>query len=168
MSKYGLRFDILDSPKDMRSLEDFLMTHRGPYDPAAYEAWVSGKCMPEINAGKRLALGWTQHGGVVADAILVPRSPECVTLKHLRVHPEQWLQGRGMARFLLDQTFHEVIELSEQAGNTTGNVIVDLDTPLGSMAHGFFAAQGFTETGRAALYTPDNPDVLMEKVIQVP
>jgi len=168
MSKYGLRFDIFDGAKDIRSLEDFLMAHRGPYGAEAYEAWVSETCIPEIETGNRLALGWVQRGRVVGDAILVPRTPERITLKHFRVHPEQWLQNRGMAQFLLNQALHEAAELSEQIGNTTGAVVVGLDTLAGGPAEKFFAHHGFIEVGKAALYAPETTDVLMERVVQVP
>lgn len=103
MGKYGLEFDIAETPKDLRSLEDFLVKNPGSYPRESYEQWVQEICMPAITCDDRRVLVWKQVGRVVGDAIIVPRGFNRAALKHFRIAPADWLVHRGMGDFMMRQ-----------------------------------------------------------------
>lgn len=167
MGKYGLEFDIAETPKDLRSLEDFLIKNRGSYFREPYEQWVQEKCMPAIAGDDRRALIWKQAGKVVGDAIIVPRDFNRAALKHFRVAPAGWLIGRGMGDFMMRQVVPEAIDVLQEKTMLLGaadTVTIELDTTAGNPAQGFFERHGFSQIAQAELYMPGQTEVLMERV----
>jgi hypothetical protein len=170
MGRYDLRFDSVETPGEVRQLRDFMLAHREGYDPLTHEAWVVERCIPAIEAGERPALAWWRAGRIAGDGILKVAGQNVVELCNFRV-AGGWLEGRGAARFMLNQLLTEAIILLDRTGAITPNatsIRMRLDTAAGGPAQSFFEHAAFTVMDVQELYRPGYPDVIMEREIQLP
>lgn len=165
MSKYDLKFDLVESPRGICQLGDFMRAHVGTYKPDRHNAWVEDVCLPAIATEERRALGWWQHGKMVGDSVLKIAATDTVELKNFRVSAPGF-SGRGLADFMMRQVMHESIDLLADKGKISPDanaITVRLDTTAGSPAESFFAHTGFVVVDRAELYTPGQEEVIMQR-----
>lgn len=168
MGRFELRFDSIETNKEARQIQDFLLQHPGEYDPATYIPWVVDTCVPEIKSGERRAFAWWQAGDLVADAIIKVED-DIAKLRHFRVEAPSFTH-RGLGSFAIRQVPHVALELlSEQHGTSPDatNIRVQLDTKLGSSAARFFAHHGFQIIGQDDLYRSGKPDAIMERAYPI-
>lgn len=167
MSKYDLRFDLIETPRDIRELGDFLLKNNGDYDVRKHTQWVHDICLPAIKTDKRRALAWWQHGQMVGDAVLKPLQTGMAELKNFRIAPSA--AHRGLGNMMLKHAVLEAADLLTDKGFTVpdGNLILQLDTIAGSQAERFFAANGFDVTGTLDDYPAQAAGVIMQRQISL-
>lgn len=168
MGRFELRFDSIETNKEARQIQDFLLQHPGEYDLATYIPWVVDTCIPEIKSGERRAFAWWRAGELVADAI-IKAEDDIAKLRHFRVETPDFAH-RGLGAFAIRQVPHVASELlSEQRriGPDTTSIRVQLDTKLGGSAARFFAYHGFQAVDQGDLYRLGNPDVIMERTYPI-
>jgi N-acetylglutamate synthase-like GNAT family acetyltransferase len=164
MSKYDLRFDLIDSPRQIRQLEAFMLAHVGPYEAGLYQAWVEDVCVPAVAADERRALAWWSHGRMIGDAVLKPLVTDVVELKNFRIAPGQ--EGRCLGSVMMALVALEGRDLLLEKGllsSGANNFTVQLDTS--AQLESYFARFRFETVDRAELYTPGKQEVIMQKQI---
>jgi len=168
MGRFDLRFDSIETRKEVLQLQDFLLRHPGDYDIATYEPWVVGTCIAEIESGMRRSFGWWQRGDLIADAI-VKVEDGVALLRHFRVESPNFAH-RGLGTFALRQVFPVAAELLIEQGAMdpdATSVTVRMDTKEDGAAAHFFAHHGFEIVSQADLYGSGKPDVIMERTYQL-
>lgn len=174
MGRFSLEFDTVEGARDIRALAGFLHENPGTYGDG-HERWVEEVCIPQVDAGKRVALVWKQAGRITADAIIKTDEEELnrTEIKNFRAAPTETSDGleiTGCGDFMMRQTLAMVPVLArEQARLSDGaeNVTVYLDTTQGNPAVTFFERHGFSQIGTGELYIPGQVEVLMERTVPV-
>jgi N-acetylglutamate synthase-like GNAT family acetyltransferase len=164
MSKYDLRFDLIDSPRQIRQLEAFMLAQVGPYDAERHQAWVEDVCMPAVAADERRALAWWSHGTMIGEAVLKPLIPDEVELKNFRIAPGQ--EGRYLGSVMMAHIELEGRDLLLEKGllsSGANNFTVQLDTS--AQLESYFARHGFETVDRAELYTPGKQESIMQRTV---
>lgn len=167
MGKYDLRYDTVETGREITQLGAFLRANRGDYDQELHERWLDEVCIPGVEAGDRVAMAWYRHGDMIGDTVLKPAGPDTVEIKNFRVVGAA-LKGRGLAGFMMRQIAPEAQDLLVTRGLVSPDaetLTLQLDTPAGSGAEAFFRHHGFSEVGRTALYQPGKTDVLMQQAV---
>jgi GNAT superfamily N-acetyltransferase len=165
MGAFALRFDTVETSREVHQLQEFLLQHPADYDPASYTPWVVDTCIPGIKNGIRRSFAWWQEGNMVADAIIKLEGRNVAQLRHFRVEAPGFT-NRGLGTFALRQVFPVAVDLLDDQGlidSDVNSITVQLDTRGGSAAEAFFAHNGFKIIGQSALYTPNKLDVIMER-----
>ena len=164
MSKYDLRFDLIDSPRQLRQLEGFMLAQVGAYDAGRHQAWVEDVCVPAVASDERRALAWWSHGSMIGDAVLKPLTPDALELKNFRI--AQGRQGRYLGAVMMVHVVLEGRDLLLEKGLASpdaNSFTVQLDT--GAHLESYFAHHGFKTVERAELYTPGREEVIMQRTV---
>lgn len=166
MGRFELRFDTIESPREILQLQHFLLQHPGGYDPLTYKQWVFETCIPDIKSGKRVPFGWWQRGALIADVILkvAEDDPDTAWLRHFRVESPDLIH-RGLGEFAIRQIPFVAAELladQDALSDHASHITVRLDTKADNPAMHFFERYGFVPIGQADLYG-SGMDVIMEQ-----
>lgn len=164
MGRFDLRFDTVETSREIQQTQDFLLRHPGEYDPATYIPWVIDTCIPDIKSGARRSFAWWQKGDLVADAIIKAERTDVAVLRHFRVEASDFAH-RGLGSFALRQVFPVAIELLDEQGlisSDATSIAVQLDTKYGSSAAQFFVHHGFEVIDQGDLYG-SGTDVIMRR-----
>lgn len=169
MGKYGLRFDTVESSRELRQLAGFLHKNPGTYRSEDHDRWIEEVCIPGVASGERSAVAWWQDGELVGDAVLKIAEDNTVELKNFRKRELFTSEGRSIhaaGGFMMRQIFDEAGDLLVlQNRLTKPEIIVRLDTTAGNPVISFFEHFGFRQIGQAELYTPGQTEILMAATI---
>lgn len=164
MGRFDLRFDSVETAREIQQTQDFLLQHPGDYDPATYIPWVVDTCIPDIKNGVRRSFAWWQRDSLIADAIIKAEMPDVAVLRHFRVEAGEFSR-RGLGSFALRQVFPVAVELLEEQGlisHDATNITVQLDAKYDSDAVRFFEHHGFEVVDQGDLYG-SGTDAIMQR-----
>jgi len=164
MSKYGLRFDLVETPRQIRQLGDFMRANVGSYGMSRHQAWVDDVCLPGVERGERPTLAWWEHGRMIGDSVLKVVAPNIVEVKNFRIR--DGYDRHSLGSVMMDYTMDEAVALLDERGaisSDTNAITVQLDT--GPDLETYFASHHFVTVGKAELYVPGREEVIMQRTV---
>ncbi len=164
MSKYDLKFDLVETPSHQRQLEAFINGHVGNYGDARHIDWNMTVNMPGIISDERRALSWWEHGQTIASSVVKPVAQNFAELKLHRVADGH--EGVHLGAVMMAHAFKEAVDLLDERGLITSEaneVVVQLDT--NPALESYFSRYGFVAVAREALYVAGREEVIMQRAV---
>jgi len=113
-----------------------------------------GKCQSRIESGRYKPIIAFSEGLVIGEAVYQFLNDTHIEIKNFRIDPKY--QNRDLGHFLLKQVEHET-----KKANMHLDVSVDNFEGVE-----FFILNGFKIIKKENLYSPNNPEYLMKRVLQ--
>jgi len=149
---FTLKITTLNDEKDLSQLLHF-MSQQSQFYPN-YKDWVYGKCKSRMESGRYKSIIAFSNNIIIGNAVYDFIDKHYVELKNFRIDSKY--QNRSLGYFLL-----------MQLANETNGANIGLDVSVDNFKGvEFFIHNGFKIVDRKNLYSPNQSEYIMKKILQ--